>query len=105
MLDRMGSVPNMGAINIKEMMEFPETFPPFQSFTLDEKGRIVVRTFQKGKGQDEFVHDVFDPQGRYIASFPSKMNISIWNKDKAYSIEENEEGYLFIHKYNVRWER
>lgn len=104
MLDRLGGVPNVGGINIKEMMEFPDTFPPFQSFILDEKGRIVVRTFQKGNGKDEFIHDVFDPQGRYIASFPSRINISIWKKDRVYSIEENEEGYLFIHKYRVRWE-
>ena len=104
MLDSMGSVPNMGGVDVKEMFEFPETFPPFQSFTLDEEGRIVVRTFQKGKGEDEFIHDVFDPQGRYIAAFPSKMNIYIWKKGWVYSIEENEEGFLFIHKYKVRWE-
>ncbi len=104
MLDNMGSVPNVGGIDVKEMFEFPETFPPFQSFTLDEEDRVVVRTFHKGKGEKEFIHDVFDPQGRYIAAFPSKMNINIWKKGWAYSIEENEEGFLFIHKYKVRWE-
>jgi hypothetical protein len=103
-LDRMGSVPSMGGIDVKDMFQFPETFPPFQSFTLDEDGRVIVRTFQKGKAKDEFIHDVFDPQGRYIVSFPSKMNISTWDKGKVYSIEENEEGFLSIHIYKVRWE-
>jgi hypothetical protein len=102
-LDRMGSVPNMGGINVKEMFEFPETFPPFQSFTLDEEGRIFVRTFQKGKTKEEYIYDVFDPQGRYVTTFPSKMNISLIKRGRIYSIEENEEGFLFIHKYKVSW--
>jgi hypothetical protein len=103
-LDRMGSIPNMGGINMKEMFEFPETFPPFQSFILDEEGRIIVRTFQKGKDKEEFIYDVFNPLGSYVTSFPSKMNISIIKNGRVYSIEENEEGFLSIHKYKVRWE-
>lgn len=104
MLDRMGSVPNMGGIDVKEMFEFPDSFPPFQSFTLDKEGRIIVRTFQKGKKEAEFTHDVFDTDGRYIASFPSKLNIILWKNGKVHSIEENEEGFLFIHVYKVNWQ-
>ncbi len=97
--------PDMGAVNVREMFEFPKTFPPFQSFTLDEDGRIFVRTWEKGKNKGEYVYDVFDTEGVYIASFPSKMDIRVWKNGEAYSYEEDEEGFKIIKKYGVRWER
>lgn len=103
-LGRMDSV-NMGPVNFREMFEFPKMFPPFQLFTLDEKGRIIVRTWEKGKEKDEFVHDIFDSEGRFIAQFTSKINVSVWKNGKAYAIDENEEGFNVIKRYKVSWER
>ena len=100
----MDSVPTAGAINLREMFEFPKMFPPFQLFTLDEKGRIFVRTWEKGKEKDEFIHDIFDSEGLFIAQFTSKINVSVWKNGKAYAIDENEEGFNIIKKYLVRWE-
>jgi hypothetical protein len=103
-LGRMDSVANMSPVNLREMFEFPKMFPPFQLFTLDEKRRIFVRTWEKGKEKDEFVHDIFDPEGRFIAQFTSKINVSVWKNGKAYAADENEEGFNIIKKYLVRWE-
>lgn len=103
-LSRMDSVSNMGQVNFREMFEFPKMFPPFQSFTLDEKDRIFVRTWEKGKEKDEFVHDIFDSEGRFIAQFTSKINVSVWKNNKAYAIDEDEEGFNVIKKYLVHWE-
>jgi hypothetical protein len=50
-------------INIKDMISFPEHFPPFQSFVLDDQGRLFVRTFTKGKAKGEYQVEVFDAQG------------------------------------------
>jgi len=102
--DILERIPNIGTIDVREMFEFPETFPPFQFFTLDEDGRIFVRTWQKGKNKNEFIFDVFDSEGRYIAQFPSKIDIRVWKKGKAYSYEETEEGFNIIKRYKVRWE-
>ncbi|MEE9500548.1 MAG: 6-bladed beta-propeller, partial [Candidatus Aminicenantaceae bacterium] len=57
-LSRLDSVPNTGPINLREMFEFPKMFPPFQTFSVDESNRIIVRTWEKGKEKDEFVHDI-----------------------------------------------
>lgn len=103
-LSRLDSVPTAGAVNFREMFEFPKMFPPFQLFTLDEKGRIFVRTWEKGKEIDEFVHDIFDSEGRYIAQFTSKINVSVWKNGKAYAADENEEGFNIIKRYKVSWE-
>jgi len=104
-LSRLDSVPTAGAVNFREMFEFPKMFPPFQLFTLDEKGWIFVRTWEKGKEKDEFVHDIFDSEGRYIAQFTSKINVSVWKNGKAYAADENEEGFNIIKRYKVSWER
>ena len=103
MLSRLDTVQNMGPVNLREMFEFPKMVPPFQMFTLDEQGRIIVRTWEKGKEEGEFVHDVFDPEGRFISQFTSKITVSIWKKGKAYAIDENEDGFNVIIKYSVHW--
>jgi hypothetical protein len=100
----LNRIPDVGPINVKELFNFPEKFPPYQYFTLDEEGRVFVRTWNKGKNYGEFITDVFDSEGRYITRFPSKMDIRAWKKGKAYSYEENEEGFKVIRAYNVLWE-
>lgn len=104
-LSRLDSVPTAGAVNFREMFEFPKLFPPFQTFTLDENDRIIVRTWEKGQDKDEFVHDIFDPEGRFISQFTSKINVSVWKNGKAYAADENEEGFNIIKCYKVSWER
>lgn len=101
----LDKIPNVGGFNVKEMFTFPKTFPPIQFFTLDEDGRIFVRTWEKGKEKGEYVFDVFDPEGRYISRFSSNMDVRLWKKGKVYSYEENEEGFNIIKRYKVRWER
>ena len=103
-LGRMDRVPAAGAVNLREMFDFPKMFPPYQFFTLDEAGRIIVRTWKKGEEEEAFVHDVFDPEGRFISQFTSKINVSVWKNGKAYAIDENEEGFNIIKRYLVRWE-
>jgi len=99
-------IPDMGVgINIKEMFEFPDAYPPYESFTLTEQGWIVVKTYGKGPGEGEFFLDIFDQDGKYIASFPSPANPRLWKKDKLYSIEDTDEGFKVIKRYTVSWEK
>lgn len=104
-LSRMDQVNTAGLVNLREMFEFPKMFPPFQLFTVDEEGRIIVRTWEKGKEKDEFVHDIFDAEGRFIARFPAKVNFSVWKNGKGYAAEENEEGFSVIKCFKISWER
>ena len=83
------------------MFEFPDIFPPFQNFLLDSQGRIFVRTYTKGKAKGEYVIDVFDPEGRFIAQFITKSNLVLFKGSKAYGIEESDEGYQTIKRYAV----
>lgn len=104
--DRMlAEIPDMGVgINIKEMFEFPDAFPPYESFTLTEEGRIVVKTYEKGPVEGEYFLDVFNRDGKYIARIPSAANPRLWKNGKLYSIENTEEDYKVIKRYSASWE-
>jgi hypothetical protein len=104
-LSRLDSFQVAAPVNLRDMFEFPNLFPPFQLFTLDEAGRIIVRTWEKGKEEDSFVHNVFDSEGRFIAQFTSKITVSLWKDGMAYAIDENDEGFNVIKKYAVRWDK
>ncbi|MGQ9672897.1 MAG: 6-bladed beta-propeller [Candidatus Aminicenantales bacterium] len=99
-LERAGSM-SIPGVNVKEMFEFPDYFPPFQFFVLDEEGRMLVRTFKKGKVKNEYEVDVFDVKGRFVAQFISKADIRVWQGDKLYGIEETEEGFRVIKRYRL----
>ena len=96
-------IPNVGTGNIKDMIEFPKNFPPYQHFTLDEQGRLFVKTWEKGKNENEFVFDVFDMEGRYINRFETKLDIRLWKSEKMYAMEEDDDGYRVIKRFSVFW--
>ncbi|MFZ2054397.1 MAG: 6-bladed beta-propeller [Candidatus Aminicenantales bacterium] len=103
--EMLARIPNVTpGVNIKEMISFPEYFPPFQYFILDDKGRMFVRTYVKGKAKGEYVIDVFDAEGRFIAQFITKTDLRLLKAGKAYGIEESDEGYQTIKRYAVSTE-
>jgi hypothetical protein len=98
-------IPNVaGGPNVKEMFSFPDYFPPFQSFFLDDQGRLYVRTFTKGKAKGEYQIDVFDAEGKFIAQFITKSDLRFLKAGKAFGIEDTDEGYQVIKRYAVQTE-
>lgn len=97
-------IPTVG-INIKDRLIFPKNYPAFETFTIDEEGRLIVRTNNQGKNKDENIVDVFDTEGRLITRFPMKASPRIWKNNKLYAIEENEDGINVIKRFSYRWEK
>ena len=52
--------PNLNLFVLNDM-------PPFNSFFIDEAGRLFVMTYERGKNGKGFIHDVFDADGIFIA--------------------------------------
>jgi len=52
--------PNLNLFALKDM-------PPFNSFFIDEAGRLFVMTYEQGENGNGFIHDVFDSDGIFIA--------------------------------------
>jgi hypothetical protein len=102
MLERLSGIPT-GA-QVKDLISFPESFPPFQYFFIDDHGRLYVRTYAKGKAKGEWMVDVFDPEGRFIAQFITKSDLRLIKGGKAYGVEETDDGFRVIKRYAITWE-
>jgi len=102
MLKSLGSLPG---VDVKDMIRFPDVYPPFNSFVLADEGRLLVRTYEKGRAKKEFYWDVFDADGRYIAKVPIAHDIQLWRDGKAYFFIEDEDGLKVLRCCRARWER
>ena len=76
----------------------------FRYLSLDEEGRIFVRTYEKAADGKTYYYDVFDPEGKYIAKIPLKARPIVWKMNKLYTVEEDEEGFQMVKRYQVSWE-
>jgi hypothetical protein len=73
----------------------------FLNFIVDEQGRLFVATWEKiGK---DYVYDVFDLEGRFIAKFTLPFRSVLFRKGKLYCIEEDAEGYQAVTRYSLNW--
>jgi hypothetical protein len=78
----------------------PKYFPAVRSLMADDEGRVYVGTYEKSSG-GAFLHDIFDPEGRYIAAVAIKGNPQVWKKQKLYVVDEDKDGFQFIKIYRV----
>ena len=76
-----------------------------QLFYLDDQGRLIVRTYERGEERREFYHDIFDKEGRYIAKVLLDVEPFLWKGGKLYAREETEDGYYILRTYNILWEK
>lgn len=90
---------------------FPKYWLPICDFFLDDKGRIYVMTFERGENPREFMYDIFNPQGIFIAR--KSLNIyfegdrSVCAKsirNRLYFFQENKDGFRKFLVYKMRWE-
>ena len=87
---------------------FPDHFPAFSDISIDEKGRIFVQTYERAEKNSRFyIFDVFDSEGRYMARGPLRARSTvgfIWENDKLYTVDTDDEGYYLVKRYKVVWE-
>jgi hypothetical protein len=99
----LAKIPESG-IGLKERLEIPKYYPAYVNFTLDEEGRMFVRTYKKGKTKKEHFFDVFDADGRYIAEIRLNIDPGLWKNKKLYGQDETEDGYNVLKRFRVTWE-
>jgi len=79
--------------------KYYSAYPP--NFIIDDLGRLFVANWEK-KGKD-YIYDLFDPEGRYLARFVLPYKSILFKIGKLYTIEEDEDGYQTIKRYAVSW--
>jgi len=87
---------------------FPDHLPAFMDISVDAEERIFVKTYQRIEGTaDSRYFDIFDSDGKYLASVPIRANLdhgSAWKKNKLYTIETDSAGNPVVRRYGVHWE-
>ena len=102
LLDESGELPPGYTIDL------PGEFPAFYYFIIDDRDRLFVRTYEYEEKADGpwMFYDVFDTAGRCLARFslPERELAFISRNNKLYSmIQENEEGYPQVKRYDMIW--
>ena len=103
---------------VKNKIYFPEFYPPFQFFILDEKGRLYVMTYERGERPNGFIYDIFNPDGLFIGRIelenygnlatspiinPLPLDMVAKN-NRLYCLREKESGFKELVVYKMRWE-
>jgi len=88
--------------------EVPGHFPSLDYFILDDRDRVLVRTyaFEEKAGERWLYHDVFDAEGHYVARFllPEREMVFQAKRDKLYCmVQESEEGIPLVKRYQMIW--
>jgi hypothetical protein len=89
---------------------FPENWYPFHSFFTDDKGRLYVMTYEPGVNPGEYIYDIFNEDGIFIAR--RSMNVYYQGygrlyakakKDHLYCVQEKQSGYKQLVVYRMIW--
>jgi hypothetical protein len=81
----------------------PSVKLPFRRIYSDDEGRIFVQTWRILNNGEGFYYDIFDADGKYFSMVPLKFVPLVFKNGKLYTIEEDEDGYQYIKRYNVTW--
>ena len=81
----------------------PKYHAAYRWIITDDQGRMLVRIYERAVDGEDYYHDIFDEEGRYIARIPLGFFPYLWKKDKFYTVEADEEGYQQVKRYKVTW--
>jgi outer membrane protein assembly factor BamB len=102
--------------DLRKRTVLPDRLPPFRSLFADDEGRIYVMTWEKGKNPREYMHDIFNPRGLFMARTsldnytvqgPFKREyetLAIAKKGRLYCLHEKESGFKELLVYKMNWQ-
>ncbi|UCC39500.1 MAG: 6-bladed beta-propeller [Candidatus Aminicenantes bacterium] len=107
-----------GEQEIKKKLVFPEHYPPIQHLFLDDEGRLFVMTYEKGENPEEFMFDIFNPEGIFIGRKSLRVFITLalmepggstdvrvaMRNNRLYCLHEKESGFQELVVYRASWE-
>ena len=108
-------LPELEQFKIKDKISFPENMPPFQYFFTDDEGRLYVMTFEQGEKPEEYIYDIFNPEGLFIGrmSLDNSGNevTAKWGgpfeakarSNHLYSLRIKTSGYMELVVYKMIW--
>ncbi|MCX6560694.1 MAG: hypothetical protein NTZ26_09270 [Candidatus Aminicenantes bacterium] len=89
---------------------FPDSWHPFQAFFPDDHGRLWVMTYELGASPNEFIFDVFDQTGVFVAR--RSLNVraegvgmvqALIRGDRLYLVQEKPGGFKQLQVLRMIW--
>ncbi len=80
---------------------FSKRFPAFQRIVADERGWLFVQTYERARDGKNFLTDIFDSDGRYMARFGEGGTVFRARGGKMYVVSEDEEGFPIVKRYGL----
>jgi len=75
--------------------------PAYQSFFVDSLGYLYVKTWNPGPHENEFVYNIFDKEGRYLANQSMTGRLWIARNGYFYSVDEDKEEFHVVRKFSA----
>jgi hypothetical protein len=83
-------------------LDFSKYHSAYYRFFASDTGHLFVQTWEKTK-DGKSIHDIFDPEGRFLGRIPLKPSGLEVLKGKYYALEEDEDGYQTVKRYALTW--
>jgi len=104
-LERWKGAPAWELWDLKRKHYFPDYFPSFKMFWVDDDERIFVETYEEGEMPGEYILHIFNPEGIFIGSKSLKeAQARKFKNDRLYCVYRKESGYEELVVYTMRWE-
>jgi hypothetical protein len=103
-LNRWKKSPRWEEWNLKDKYYFPDYFPPFKMFWIDDEERIFVETYEEGEETREALLYIFNPEGMFIGIKSLKeAQARKFKNDRLYCVYRKDSGYEEFVAYKVSW--
>jgi len=98
-----------------EKYELPRHLPPFQTFSSDNEGRLLVITYEKAKNKGEYLIDIFNRNGVFVGRTSMKFLLARYEAQpmlthfkvkggRLYCLTEKVQGGKELVVHRIEWE-
>lgn len=103
-IERWKRAPAWEVFDYKNKHYFPDYFPSFKMFWVDDEGRILVETYEEGENPIEYLLHIFNPEGVFVGSKSLKEARSRkFKNNRLYCIYRKDSGYEEFVAYKLSW--
>jgi hypothetical protein len=89
----------------KDKHYFPDYFPPFKMFWVDDDERIFVETYRTGEIPGEILLYIFNPEGIFVGTQSLKeARYRRFKNNRMYCVYRKESGYEELVVFKMKWE-
>ena len=104
-LERWKRSPAWEDWDFKNKHYFPDFFPPFKEFWVDDEERIFVETYEEGEKPGEVLLQIFNAEGIFIGTkYLKEARTRKFKNNRLYCVYRKESGYEELVVYKMKWE-